>query len=64
MDGWTGAEGAAASGTDPPRTEAAVDASCSRGAAGSPCPDFDESKIWVLRVYIFIQFPFRFVDNN
>lgn len=44
-------------GTDPPRAVAeaeaeavAGDASCSRGAAGSPCPIFDASLIWVLRV--------------
>lgn len=59
-DGSPGAEGAAASGTDPPRTEAAagaaVDASCSRGAAGSPCPDFDASGFG-FKGFIFIQFP-------
>lgn len=40
-------------GTDPPRAGAeavAEDASCSRGAAGSPFPIFDASMIWVLRV--------------
>lgn len=45
MDGWTGEEGVVVFGRDPPR--AVADASCSRGAAGSPCRNFDANMIWV-----------------
>lgn len=49
MDGWTGEEGVAVFGRDPPRAVAGAvaDASCSRGAAGSPCRNFDANMIWV-----------------
>lgn len=47
MDGWRGAGGLVALGRDPQRKEAGADASCSRGAAGIPCRNFEAKLIWV-----------------